>query len=92
MPALQALPQATVPPAPVATERMDAAQRAREAINRAIPSLSPSQPASVPRGGLLQTIQNSNRTDRGTHIEKVEIRTDKPLTPHELEGLLEMAG
>ncbi|HBO0177590.1 TPA: phage tail tape measure protein, partial [Pseudomonas aeruginosa] len=92
VPALQALPQATVPPAPVATERMDAAQRAREAINRAIPSLSPSQPASVPRGGLLQTIQNSNRTDRGTHIEKVEIRTDKPLTPHELEGLLEMAG
>ncbi|HCF4825356.1 TPA: phage tail tape measure protein [Pseudomonas aeruginosa] len=92
VPALQALPQATVPPAPVASERLDAAQRAREAINRAIPSLSPSQPASVPRGGLLQTIQNSNRTDRGTHIEKVEIRTDKPLTPHELEGLLEMAG
>ncbi|EQB0392831.1 phage tail tape measure protein [Pseudomonas aeruginosa] len=92
VPALQALHQATVPPAPVASERLDAAQRAREAINRAIPSLSPSQPASVPRGGLLQTIQNSNRTDRGTHIEKVEIRTDKPLTPHELEGLLEMAG
>ncbi len=92
VPALQALHQATVPPAPVASERLDAAQRAREAINRAIPSLSPSQPASVPRGGLLQTIQNSNRTDRGAHIEKVEIRTDKPLTPHELEGLLEMAG
>lgn len=74
------------------SEQTNAAQRAQQTINAAIPSLSPSRATAVPLGGLLTSIQNSNTQNKGNHIEKVEIHTSKPMTTHELEGLMEMAG
>ena len=73
-------------------ESLDAAQRAQQTINAAIPSLSPNRATSVPPGGLLTGIQNTATQNRGTHVEKIEIHTNKPMTAHELEGLLGMAG
>lgn len=73
-------------------ESLEAAQRAQQTINAAIPSLSPSRATAVPPGGLLTSIQNNATQNRGTHVEKVEIHTNKPMSAHELEGLLEMAG
>jgi TP901 family phage tail tape measure protein len=73
-------------------EQASAAQRAQQTINAAIPSLSPNRATAVPPGGLLTSIQNNATQNRGTHVEKVEIHTSKPMTTHELEGLMEMAG
>lgn len=73
-------------------DSLEAAQRAQHTINAAIPSLSPTRASAVPPGGLLTSIQNNATQNRGTHVEKVEIHTNKPLTTHELEGLMEMAG
>ena len=73
-------------------ESLEAAQRAQQTINAAIPSLSPTRASAVPPGGLLTSIQNSTTQNRGTHVEKIEIHTAKPMTAHELEGLMGMAG
>ena len=73
-------------------DSLDAAQRAQQTINAAIPSLSPSRATAVPPGGLLTRIQNTATQNRGMHVEKIEIHTNKPMTAHELEGLLGMAG
>ncbi|MFL6968468.1 phage tail tape measure protein [Pseudomonas alvandae] len=73
-------------------DSLEAAQRAQQTINAAIPSLSPNRATAVPQGGLLTSIQNNATQNRGTHVEKVEIHTNKPMTAHELEGLLVMAG
>lgn len=87
---LPALPAATA--TMDITEQANAAQRAQQTINAAIPSLSPNRATAVPPGGLLTSIQNNATQNRGTHVEKVEIHTSKPMTTHELEGLMEMAG
>ncbi|HEO1665372.1 TPA: phage tail tape measure protein [Pseudomonas aeruginosa] len=82
-----------LPPQPMeATNALEGAEKARESINRAIPRLAPQQAASVPPGGFLRAIQNTNTVNRGMHVEKVEIHTSKAPTAHDLEGLLEMAG
>ncbi|HEK1347512.1 TPA: phage tail tape measure protein [Pseudomonas aeruginosa] len=82
-----------LPPQPMeATNVLEGAEKARESINRAIPRLAPQQAASVPPGGFLRAIQNTNTVNRGMHVEKVEIHTSKAPTAHDLEGLLEMAG
>ena len=73
-------------------DSLDAAKKAEQTINRAIPSLSPSRSSAIPPGGLLTSIQNSSTQDRGTRIENQNIYTNKPLTTHELEGLMERAG
>ncbi|HCL4123571.1 TPA: phage tail tape measure protein [Pseudomonas aeruginosa] len=89
---------ATLAPVPVVVEQAAAmpqqaerGQQARQAINDAIPSLSPSRPSAVPPGGLLTSIQNTNSLNKGTHVEKVEIHTSKPMTPLELENMMEMS-
>ncbi len=74
-----------------AAERASAAQQAQQTISAAIPSLSPSRPAAVPPGGLLTSIQNTTSQNKGTHVEKVEIHTGKPMSPLELESMLEMS-
>lgn len=71
---------------------LEAAQRAQQTINAAIPSLSPNRAAAVPPGGLLTSLQNSTTQNKGTHVENQHIYTSKPMTTHELEGLMEMAG
>ncbi|EIU3154825.1 phage tail tape measure protein [Pseudomonas aeruginosa] len=82
-----------LPPQPMeATNALEGAEKARESINTAIPRLAPQQAASVPPGGFLRAIQNTNTVNRGMHVEKVEIHTSKAPTAHDLEGLLEMAG
>lgn len=74
------------------TEQANAALRARQTINAAIPSLSPARASAVPPGGLLTSIQNTQNQTKGTHVEKIEIHTNKAMTSHGLRGLLEMAG
>lgn len=68
----------------------DASQTAQKTINAAIPSLSPSRPTAVPRGGLLTSIQNSSSQSKGTHVENVNIHTAKPMSPLELENMVAM--
>ncbi|MGN7840815.1 phage tail tape measure protein [Pseudomonas sp. 22490] len=89
---------AMLAPVPVVVERAAAmpqqaerGQHARQLINDAIPSLAPSRPSAVPPGGLLTSIQNTNSLNKGTHVEKVEIHTSKPMSPLELESMLEMS-
>lgn len=73
-------------------DSIEAARRAQQTINAAIPSLSPSRAAAVPPGGLLTSLQNNSTHNKGTHVENQHIYTSKPLTSHELEGLMVMAG
>jgi TP901 family phage tail tape measure protein len=55
-------------------------------------SLSPSRPEAVPRGGLLTSIQNNtNQNSNGNKVGNVNIYTSKPMTPLEMEGMLNMA-
>jgi TP901 family phage tail tape measure protein len=75
-----------------AIEQASAAQKAQQTINAAIPSLSPNRASAVPPGGLLTNIQNSSTQNKGPHIEKFEYNTTKPMTAHDLQGLLELAG
>lgn len=74
---------------------VDKGTEARQAIN-ATASISPTKPQAVPKGGLMQTFQNQMSTAGpnqrpGTHVEKVEIHTSKPMTPLEMENMLAMS-
>ncbi|MCK1794392.1 phage tail tape measure protein [Pseudomonas violetae] len=69
----------------------DRAMAAKESMGSGVGSLSPNRPTAVAQGGLLRTIQNTTQTqNRGTHVEKVEIHTAKPMTPMELENMISM--
>ena len=72
-------------------DSLASAQKMQQTINAAIPSLSPQRATSVPPGGLLTSIQNTSSQNKGTHIEKMEIHTSKPMTPLELENMMEMS-
>lgn len=67
-----------------------AAQKAKQTINAAIPSLSPARPSAVPPGGLLTRIQNTSSQNKTTPVENVNIYTSKPMTPLELENMVAM--
>ena len=73
-----------------AANTAEAAQKAKQTINAAIPSLSPARPSAVPPGGLLTRIQNTSNQNKGTHVENVNIHTAKPMTPLELENMVAM--
>ncbi|MEB0090075.1 phage tail tape measure protein [Pseudomonas sp. CCI4.2] len=73
-------------------DSLDAARRAQQTINAAIPSLSPNRASAVPPGGLLTSIQNSNTQNQGVRVENQTIYNNKPMTPHQLKGLMDMAG
>jgi hypothetical protein len=73
-----------------AADTASSAQKAQQSINAAIPSLSPSRPTAVPRGGLLTSIQNTSNQNKGMHVENVNINTAKPMSPLELENMLAM--
>ncbi|MFY1030671.1 MULTISPECIES: phage tail tape measure protein [Pseudomonas] len=87
---LAALPQ---PPVRVEVDAPSVkVEQAREGIAQAAPSLAPTRPVAVPKGGLMSSIQNTTQSaDRRIHVEKVEINTSKPLTPLELENMVGMA-
>lgn len=72
-------------------DSLASAQKMQQTINAAIPNLSPQRATSVPPGGLLTSIQNTSSQNKGTHIEKMEIHTSKPMTPLELENMMEMS-
>jgi len=75
-----------------ASDTANAAQKAQQTINAAIPSLSPARPSAVPPGGLLTSIQNnSSSQNKGTHVENVNIHTGKQMTPLEMENMVAMA-
>ncbi|WP_339538368.1 phage tail tape measure protein [Pseudomonas sp. RA_15y_Pfl2_54] len=75
-----------------AADTANAAQKAQQTINAAIPSLSPARPSAVPPGGLLTSIQNNNSSqNKGTHVENVNIHTGKPMSPLEMENMVAMA-
>ena len=75
-----------------ASDTANAAQKAQQTINAAIPSLSPARPSAVPPGGLLTSIQNNNSSqNKGTHVENVNIHTGKQMTPLEMENMVAMA-
>ncbi|AZC59954.1 phage tail tape measure protein [Pseudomonas chlororaphis] len=86
---------AALPQTPVKVEvagPVDQVERNRERLSQAAPSLSPVRPAAVPQGGLLSSIQNHTQNqNRGIQVQKVEIHTSKPLTPLELENMIDMA-
>lgn len=73
-----------------AADTANAAQKAQQTINAAIPSLSPTRPSAVPSGGLLTSIQNNSNQNKGTHVENMNIHTAKPMTPLELENMMAM--
>ena len=73
-------------------DSLEAAKRAQQTINAAIPSLSPTRASAVPPGGLLTSIQNSSTQNNGKQVENVNIYTNKPMTSHDLQGLMELAG
>jgi len=54
-------------------------------------NLSPTRASGVPAGGLMTSIQNTQNQNKGTHVEKVEIHTAKPMNPLELENMIGMA-
>lgn len=91
MPAMLAPVPVVVEQAAAMPQQAEHGQQTRQAINDAIPNLSPSRPSAVPPGGLLTSIQNTNSLNKGTHVEKVEIHTSKPMSPLELENMLEMS-
>lgn len=74
-----------------AADKASAAQKMQQSINAAIPTLSPNRAAAVPPGGLLTSIQNTSSQNKGTHIEKMEIHTSKPMSLLELENMVEMS-
>jgi len=88
-PTLAAVPPLVMAPAP--TEQADQA-RQKMAVTTA--SISPTRPTAVPQGGLLRSIQNTTNSqtqNKGTHVENMTIRTDKPITPLEIENMMSMA-
>lgn len=55
-------------------------------------SLSPTGPSAVPKGGLLNSIQNTtNNQSKGNHVEKVEIHTGQAMSPLALENMISIA-
>ncbi len=73
-----------------AADTANSADKAQQTINSAIPSLSPSRPTAVPRGGLLTSIHNTSNQSKGMHVENVNINTAKPMSPLELENMVAM--
>ena len=74
-----------------AADTANASQKARQTINGAIPSLSPSRPSAVPPGGLLTSIQNTNNQNKSSPVENVNIYTSKQMSPLEMENMVAMA-
>ncbi|MBA6058404.1 phage tail tape measure protein [Pseudomonas juntendi] len=94
---LPTMPQVPGMSAPIAATSSlgEQAEQTRQRLSQSAAGISPKAPSAVPPGGLLRSIQNSTTTnnDQGkkTHIENLTIRTDKQMTPLELENLMNMA-
>ncbi len=84
LPAQPEIPQSALPVGIAPIEQIGrAAQLA--------PSVSPTSAASVPPGGLLSRIQNTNQSqDRRINVDTVEIHTGQAMNPLELENMMSM--
>ena len=85
---------AAVPPLVMAPAPTEQAEQARQKMAVTTASISPTRPTAVPQGGLLRSIQNTTNSqtqNKGTHVENMTIRTDKPITPLEIENMMSMA-
>lgn len=75
-----------------AAETANISQNAQQALSASVPSLAPTRPNAVPKGGLLSSIQNtSSQTDSSRKVENVNIYNSQPMDAQRLEGMLEMA-
>ncbi|WP_095155761.1 phage tail tape measure protein [Pseudomonas sp. Irchel 3E13] len=75
-----------------AAETANISQNAQQALSASVPSLAPTRPNAVPKGGLLSSIQNtSSQTDSSKKVENVNIYSSQPMNPAQLENMLEMA-
>ncbi len=93
---LPKMPQVPGMSAPIAATSSlgEQAEQTRQRLSPSAAGISPKTPSAVPPGGLLRSIQNTTtNNDQGkkTHIENVNINTSKPVTPLELENLMNMA-
>ncbi|MBC3410090.1 phage tail tape measure protein [Pseudomonas sp. SWRI51] len=76
----------------MASETANVSQSAQQALSASVPSLAPARANAVPKGGLLSSIQNTNtQNNNGKKVERVNIYNSQPMTPTELENMLEMA-
>ncbi|MBF8766677.1 phage tail tape measure protein [Pseudomonas putida] len=90
-----AIPAPPVPSLVTTPSLGEQAEQTRQRLNQSTAGISPRAPTAVPPGGLLRSIQNTttNNSDQGkkTHIDTVNINTSKPMTPLEMENLMNMA-
>lgn len=93
---MPSIPSAPVPPLVTTPSLGEQAEQTRQRLNPSTEGISPKKPTAVPPGGLLRSIQNttnnSSEQTRKLHVENMNINTSKPLTPLELENLMNMAG
>jgi TP901 family phage tail tape measure protein len=71
----------------------DQVEQTRQRLKADTVGISPTSATSVPQGGLLRSIQNTTTQtqNNGTHVEKIEIHTTKPMSQLELESMMSMA-
>lgn len=90
-----AIPSAPVPPLVTTPSLGEQAEQTRQRMNQSTAGISPRAPTAVPPGGLLRSIQNTttNNSEQGKklHVENMNINTSKPMTPLEIENLMNMA-
>ena len=92
LPMLSALePPRQMPSLVLAASPTEKAEQSRQRINDSV-AMPPKRPEGVPRGGLLSSIQNNSTQNNGKQVENINIYTNKPMTSHELQGLMDMAG
>jgi TP901 family phage tail tape measure protein len=77
----------------ISTSLGDQVEQTRQRLNAGSVGISPASATSVPQGGLLRSIQNTTTQtqNNGTHVEKIEIHTAKPMSQLELESMMSMA-
>lgn len=88
LPAQPEIPQSALP---VGIAPIEQIERNRNGLAQLAPSVSPTSAASVPPGGLLSRIQNTNQSqDRRINVDTVEIHTGQAMNPLELENMMSM--
>lgn len=76
----------------VAANDVDYADRERQAVAQAVPSLGVGRERQVAAGGLMQQFQNSTSDNRKTnHVEKIEIHTNQKVDGNYLADELALA-
>ncbi|WP_445357281.1 phage tail tape measure protein [Microbulbifer sp. ANSA002] len=64
----------------------------REAMNQASAGITQSRPGAVPAGGVMRQMNQSITTNRGSHVEKIEVHTSGGVSGYQLADELALAG